>query len=236
MERNINSLIGNSLAATNGIIGDVKDFYFDDESWIIRYLVVKTGSWLFGREVLISPVAMKDRYWLKNIIPINLTKEQIQRSPDIDTQQPVSRQQEVELYGHYQWESYWGSGFYGGGSMGVSMPFPSIDRKVLIEPDKAHKHPGDDIHLRSTERITDYHVHADDDEIGHVKDFIIDDQTLQLLFFVVDTHNWIGGKKVLIPIKKIKKIDWSTFEVFLNITIDEVKNSRLFEESEYTIS
>jgi sporulation protein YlmC with PRC-barrel domain len=236
MERNINSLIGNSLAATNGIIGNVKDFYFDDESWTIRYLVVKTGSWLFGREVLISPVAMKDRYWLKNIIPINLTKEQIQRSPDIDTKQPVSRQQEVELYGHYQWESYWGSGFYGGGSMGVSMPFPSIDRKVLIEPDKVHKHPGDDIHLRSAERINDYHVHATDGEIGHVKDFIIDDQTLQLLFFVVDTHNWIGGKKVLIPIKKIKKIDWFTFEVFLNITIDEVKNSRLFEESEYTSS
>jgi len=236
MERNINSLIGYSLAATNGIIGEIEEFYFDDETWTIRYLIVKTGSWLSGREVLISPAALKNRNWANNSIPVNLTEKQIENSPEIDTNKPVSRQQEVELYGHYQWENYWGSGFYGGGSMGVSMPFPSIDRKVLIEPDKDYKNPDDDIHLRSTERITGYHIHASDGEIGHVKDFIIDDQTLQLLFFVVDTHNWIGGKKMLIPINQIKKIDWSTFEVFLNITIAEVEHSRLFEESEFIMS
>lgn len=236
MERNISSLIGYSIEATNGTIGEVEDFYFDDETWTIRYLVVKTGNWLSGREVLISPVALKNRDWSNRSIPVNLTKKQIENSPNIDTKKPVSRQQEVELYGHYQWESYWGSGFYGGGSMGVSMPFPSIDRKVMIEPDKDHKNPNDDIHLRSTERIAGYHIHATDGEIGHVKDFIIDDQTLQLLFFVVDTHNWIGGKKVLIPIKEIKKVDWSTLEVFLNITIAEVKNSRVFEQEEFIAS
>jgi len=236
MERNINSLIGYSIEATNGRIGDVEDFYFDDETWTIRYLIVKTGSWLSGREVLISTKALMHKNWQHKLIPVNLTKSQIQNSPDIDTNQPVSRQQEAELYGHYQWESYWGSGFYGGGSMGASMPFPSIDRKVLIEPDKDHKHTDEDIHLRSAQRITDYHIHASDGEIGHVKDFIIDDQTLQLLFLVVDTHNWIGGKKVLIPIKQIKKIDWATFEVFLNMTIAEVEHSRLFEESEFIMS
>jgi sporulation protein YlmC with PRC-barrel domain len=233
MERNINSLKGYSIKATNGIIGEVEEFYFDDETWTIRYLVVKTGNWLSGREVLISPVALKDKNWANNSIPVHLTKTQIKNSPDIDTKKPVSRQQEIELYGHYQWQNYWGSGFYGGGSMGVSMPFPSIDRKVMIEPDKDHKNPDDDVHLRSTETITGYHIHASDGEIGHVKDFIIDDQTLQLLFFVVDTHNWIGGKKVLVPISAIKKVDWSTFEVFLNITTAKVKNSRLFEESEF---
>ncbi len=53
MKRNINSLTGYSLKATNGEIGEVKEFYFDDESWTIRYLIVKTGSWLSGREVLL---------------------------------------------------------------------------------------------------------------------------------------------------------------------------------------
>jgi len=236
MERNINSLKGYSIEATDGTIGKLEEFYFDDETWRIRYLIVKTGNWLFGREVLISPEAVVDKNWLHKLIPVKLTKSQIKNSPDIDTNQPVSRQQEVELYGHYQWESYWGSGFYGGGSMNVSMPFPSIDRKVIIEPDKDHKNPHADIHLRSTERITGYHVHASDGEIGHVKDFIIDDQTLQLLFFVVDTHNWMGGKNVLIPINQIKKIDWSTFEIFLEITISAVEGSRLFEESEFEMS
>ena len=236
MERNINSLKGYEIEATDGSIGKLEEFYFDDETWTIRYLIVKTGSWLSGREVLISPAALMNKNWAHELIPVNLTKSQIQNSPDIDTDLPVSRQQEIELYGHYQWESYWGSGFYGGGSTGVSMPFPSIDREVLIEPDKHHKRADNDIHLRSTENITDYHLHASDGEIGYVKDFIIDDQTLKLLFFVVDTHNWIGGKKVLIPIGQIKNIDWSTFEVFLNITIAEVENSRLFEESEFIMS
>ena len=236
MERNINSLIGYDIEATNGIIGKLQEFYFDDETWTIRYLIVKTGSWLSGREVLISQVALKNRNWLNKTIPVNLTKKQVQNSPDIDTKKPVSRQQEVNLFGHYQWENYWSSGFYANGSMGVSMPFPSIDRKILIAPDEDHNNPDDDIHLRSTDRITGYHIHASDGEIGHVKDFVIDDQLLQLLFFVVDTHNWIGGKKVLIPVNEIKKVDWSTFEVFLNITVNEVQNSRLFEEAEFKMA
>lgn len=236
MERNINSLKGYGIEAIDGDIGKLEEFYFDDETWTIRYLIVKTGSWLSGRKVLISPAALKNRDWSNRLIPVNLTKKQIHNSPDIDTNLPVSRQQEIELYGHYKWESYWGSGFYGGGSMDVSMPFPSVDRKVLIEPDKDHKNPNDDVHLRSTERITGYHIHASDGEIGHVKDFVIDDKTLQLLFFVVDTHNWMGGKKVLIPIEQINRVDWSTFEVFLNITISEVKNSHIFEESEFIMS
>jgi hypothetical protein len=183
MERNISSIIGNSLEATNGIIGEVEDFYFDDEAWTVRYLIIKTGSWLSSRKVLISPTALKDRNWLNKIIPVNLTKEQLQNSPNIDTDQPVSRQQEVKLYRHYQWETYWGSGFYGGGSMGLNTHLPTIDRKVLIEPDKDHKRSNDDVHLRSTGRMTDYHMHASDGEIGHLNDFIIDDRTLQLFFF-----------------------------------------------------
>lgn len=236
MERNVSSLIGCNIEAKNGIIGKLEEFYFDDESWTIRYLIVKTGSWLSGREVLISRVALKNRDWLNKTIPVNLTKKQVQNSPDIDTKKPVSRQQEANLFGHYQWENYWGTGFYANGSMGVSMPFPSIDRKILIAPDEDRKNPDNDIHLRSTDRITGYYIHASDGEIGHVKDFVIDDQLLQLLFFVVDTHNWVGGKKVLIPVNEIKKVDWSTSEVFLNITVDEVQNSRLFEETEFKMA
>lgn len=233
MERNINSLIGNSIEATDGIIGEVEEFYFDDETWTVRYLIVKTGSWLSGREVLISPAALKNRDWSTGSIPVILTKKQIQDSPDIDTKKPVSRQQEVELYGHYQWENYWGSGFYGGGSMGVSMPFPSIDREVLIEPDKNHKKPDDDTHLRSTERITGYHIHASDGEIGHVKDFVMNDKTWQIKFIVVDTHNWFGGKKVLIPVGLIKKIEWADSEVFLDMSMAAVKKCKLFAEEDF---
>lgn len=232
MERNINSLIHYSIGATDGLIGEAEEFYFDDESWKIRYLVVKTGSWLAERKVLISPNAIAKQSWQNGFFPVLLTKQQVQHSPDIDTEKPVSRLQETALYGHYQWENYWGSGFYAGGSLGVSMPFPSIDREVLIEPDK-DKISGDDNHLRSTETITGYHIHATDGEVGHVNDFIINDQTWQIKALVVDTHNWFGGKKVVIPVTQVGKIEWSDNLVFLAISKAAVDQSQLFEEDKY---
>src|SRR5882762_2158057 len=120
MRRNIKSLAGFQVVASDGEFGKVDDFYFDDETWTIRYLVVKTGGWLFGRNVLISPAALKEPDWKNEKLPVNLTQEQIKNSPDIDTEKTVSRQQEIELYSHFGWPYYGpvGVGFYG--SMGLS--------------------------------------------------------------------------------------------------------------------
>lgn len=233
MERNINSLLNYNIQATDGVIGEVKEFYFNDKTWHIRYLIIKTGGWMFGREVLISPVALIKEKWQNDVFPVNLTKKQISSSPDIDTDKPVARPREIELYDHYQWESYWGSGFYGGGSLGVSMPFPVIDRKVQIEADKNDKRVDDDNHLRSTAIITGYHIQATDGEIGHVNDFIMDDKTWEIKFIVVDTHNWFGGKKVIIPVGLIKKIEWTDSKVFLDMSMNAVKKCKLFAEADF---
>ena len=232
MQIDTNNLIGYNLEATDGEIGTVEEFYFDDDTWVIRYMVVKTGGWLSGRKVLISPEAVLKDPWQKESLPVNLTKEQVSSSPDIDTDKPVSRQQESELYGHYNWQPYWGSGFYagGGGMWNIMNENPIIDEEINAETDV---HSADDPHLRSTHAVTGYHIHATDGEIGHVKDFIMDDHTWQLLFFVVDTHNWFGGKKVLIPVSDIKEVQWDNSKVVIDIKMDAVKNSKLFNESQF---
>ena len=230
MQRNINSLIGFSMQATDGEIGEVKEFYFDDQSWTIRYVIVKTGSWLSGREVLISPDAFVKGSWKKDTFPVNLTKEQISNSPDIDTAKPVSRQQEIELYGYYPWQPYWGSGFYAGGLWDTSNSTPVVDQESLREADDGSDK---DPHLRSTHEVKGYHIHATDGEIGHVNDFIIDDQTWKLEYLVVDTHNWLGGKKVLIATKHIQKVQWENSKVFVDVMIDVIKNSESFDELEF---
>lgn len=216
------------------MIGEVDEFYFDDESWKIRYLVIKTGSWLSERKVLISPDAIIKQPWQNGFFPVLLTKQQVQNSPDIDTEKPVSRLQETELYSHYQWENYWGSGFYAGGSMGVSMPFPSVEHEVLMEPDK-DKTADNYVHLRSTERVSGYHIHATDGEIGHVDDFIVHEETWQITAIVVDTSNWFGGKKIVIPVAHIKKIDWSENLVFLNMVKASIDKHPLFEKDNYPL-
>jgi sporulation protein YlmC with PRC-barrel domain len=233
MEHNINSLIYYSIGAKDGMIGEVEEFYFDDKSWKIRYLIVKTGNWLAGRKVLIAPDALIKQPWHNGFFPANLTKKQIEDSPNIDTNKPVSRQKEIELYGHYQWQSYWDSGIYGRGSLGLSMPFPALDEKILIESDKPDKHSHDDIHLRSTEIVTGYHIHATDGDIGHIRDFIIDDQNWQIKFLVIDTHNWFGGKKVLIPVEKVKEINFLENKIFLKINTAAIEKGTLFNKADY---
>ncbi len=109
MKHSLNSLIGFTMGATDGEIGTVKEFYFDDHSWTVRYIIVEAGTWLTGRKVLISPTVLLPFDWDKGIFPVNLTKEQIKNSPDIDTDKPVSRQMEMEIQQHYQYAMYLGS-------------------------------------------------------------------------------------------------------------------------------
>src|ERR1035437_3233704 len=114
MLRNINSLIGHKIHATDGVLGKVDEFYFGDKTWNIRYMVVETGNWLLGRKVLISPAALKAPDWDSKTFPVSLTREQVRTSPDIDTKKTVSRQHEIELQKHYAW----GGGYYAGGMSG----------------------------------------------------------------------------------------------------------------------
>ncbi|MBK5283850.1 MAG: PRC-barrel domain-containing protein [Bacteroidia bacterium] len=226
MKRSIKSLIGFTIGATDGEIGKVKEFYFDDETWTIRYLIVETGSWLFGRKVLISPMALLTPDWKKNIFPINLSMEQIKNSPAIDTEKPVSRQQELELYAYYPWGSYWGSGFYAGGMR----PPVSMYNVLLKEDDnEVIKEPQGDQHLRSSDQVTGYNIKASDGEIGNVEDFLIDDSNWKIDFLVIDAGNWFHGKTVLISPKWIKEIKWETSEVIVNVSRERVKNSPSYD-------
>ena len=98
MLHSIQQRYGEKLRATDGEIGHVRDFYFDDKTWTIRYLVADTGGWLTDRQVLISPHALGHLYPQGKVLLVNLTREQIEKSPSIDEHKPVSRQHEEEYH------------------------------------------------------------------------------------------------------------------------------------------
>ena len=108
MLRNVTRLKGFTIRARDGEIGTLDQFYFDDESWAIRYLVVNTGDWLGGRLVLVSPLALRQAEWESKRLDVALTKKQIEDSPPIDTHKPVSRQHEALYLGYYGYPYYWG--------------------------------------------------------------------------------------------------------------------------------
>ncbi len=128
MQQSISSMIGYAIRATDGDLGKVDEFYFDDETWTIRYIVVETGNWLSGRKVLISPVAFGKPELESRTISVNLTRAQVSSSPDIDTERPIYRQHEAELHEYYQWP--WRGGY--GGTFGTT-PLPLSADEVFVE-------------------------------------------------------------------------------------------------------
>jgi sporulation protein YlmC with PRC-barrel domain len=234
MERNVNNLTDHILEATDGEIGKVKDFYFDDETWTIRYLVVTTGEWMSGRKVLISPLALVQHSWASGIFRVNLNTEQVRNSPDIDTDKPVSRQQEGALADYYPWAPYWGTGFYQGGVWGIISPTPSFDLST-IRGQETKTSSTEDQHLRSCKEVTGYRIHTADGDFGRVNDFVMDDKTWQISYLVVDTHNWIGGKKVLVAVRHIKEVQWENSKVVADLTVDTIKNSPAIDKQDYIL-
>lgn len=231
------------LQVTDGEIGNVSDFYFDDQHWTIRYLVVNTGNWLTGKSVLISPISVQKLDQDKRHVLVALTQDQVRHSPDVDTEQPVSRQKEMELAQYYQWTPYWGGGMVWGSTMfpasvgGVPLtppppgttapPPPAASPTAPPSPPAPEAHPADS-HLRSTDEVTGYVIHARDGEIGHVEDFLFDEQSWTIQNLVVHTSTWFG-KKVLIPPSSIESIDWDSTEVRVGLTRDEVRQRPIYE-------
>ncbi|MGD1088422.1 MAG: PRC-barrel domain-containing protein [Verrucomicrobiota bacterium] len=221
MLSNVKSLVGCKLDSLDGEIGKVKEFYFDDRHWTIRYLVANTGNWLTGRQALISPYALVAVNKEEQNISIDLTKKQIEDSPYLDSDKPVSRQFENAYYGHYGYPIYWG----GPCSWGP-YPYPVRDReqwKQSIPGAKAW-----DPHLRSTYAVSGHHLQALDGELGHVEDFIIDDETWTIRYLIIDTHNWWPGKKVLVSPQWIERVSWSERKVFVNLSRETIKESLEF--------
>jgi hypothetical protein len=219
MLRNIKELYGNKLGASDGDIGHVKDFYFDDITWAVRYLVADTGSWLAGRLVLLSPHAFGRFDPEAKVLLINLNRKQIEESPSIESHLPVSRQYEEDYYRYYGWPVYWQGGqMWGMGSFPVVMPPPD----PTVHAHHGHKQHSD-IHLRSAQAVTGYHIQTVDGEIGHVSSFLVDDKSWAIGELVVETGHWYSGKEILISPSKVERINYEESKVFVTLTKEDIQ-------------
>jgi sporulation protein YlmC with PRC-barrel domain len=236
MLRSVNEIHDSRINASDDQIGHVKEAYFDDEAWTIRYLVVDTGNWLTGRKVLISPYSIRTPLTEGNLIDVDLTREQVRNSPDIDTHKPVSRRHERDYLTYYGYPSYWEMGGVWGGMEYPLFPYVE-DLKDDVRKAEHERDPrpvsasesvedDEDSHLRSTADVTGYDIQASDGSIGHVEDFIFDEESWTIRYLVVDTVNWWpGGKRVLIATRWIDHIDWAQRKVVTSLSRDGVKDS-----------
>jgi hypothetical protein len=224
MLHSLNELSGYVLEAKDGEIGRCKDFLFDDRFWTLRHMVADTGKWLPRRKILISPLALEKPDWGSRRFPVSMTKEDIENSPEIGADEPVSRQHETGLFQYYGWPYYWvGDQVWG------RVDFPEQPYGAVTQEQGSPENGAGDDHLRSVNEVTGYHIQATDDEIGHVEEFIVDDTNWTIRYLVVDTRNWLPGRKVLISPTWAESIVWTQNIVKVNLTREQVKNSPKYD-------
>ncbi len=231
MLKNKNDLKGFTIRATDGELGTINDFYFDDETWAIRYLTVETGGWLGGKEVLISPFAILKTDWQAKCLDVVLTKKQVQHSPDIDTHKPVSRQHEASYLGYYGYPNYWGGPFLWGPvdyPAGVAQPAIELDEAI----EQRINQESMDSHLRSTEVVSGYNIQALDGEIGHVEGFVIDDEAWAIRYIEVATRTWWPGKKVLVSPAWIASRTWMDSKAHLALSRERIQSAPAYLEDQ----
>lgn len=236
MLRRVRDLQGFEFVGQDDEIGSLHDIYFDDDAWTARYFVINTGLWLFGRKVLIAPEAVTDLSWTTQRLYTTLTQKQVEDSPDIDLDKPVSRQQERSLFDYYAWGYYWavpagGAGIPSTGSAGIgaapiAAPPAEPPEKSSLEQEIAEaKKNARDPHLRSVREVIGYSVHATDGDIGQVDDFFVDEADWRIRYLLVDTIRWLPGKKVLISPDWILRVSWSEHTIYVNVPKEKVENS-----------
>jgi hypothetical protein len=196
------------IEGADGTVGSVKDLLFDDRDWRVRYFDVDTGHWLSGRRVILSPQVIRTVDYIGQKLATPFDREIIKAGPPLEENLPVSRQKEIELAGHYAWGAYWAN----------------MARAQGEQPEEG------DPHLRSSKAVTGYRIEASDGEIGHVEDFIVDDQAIEdgswsIRYLVIDTRNWLPGKHVLVPPLWSDTVDWDTKHVKVEMTREQIKDS-----------
>jgi hypothetical protein len=237
----VTGLQGCPVEGSDGRVGTVKDFLFDDQSWKVRWMVVDTGHWLPGRQILIHPSAIAPldlALPAKRVLPmmtrgdtlvvsVHLTQQQIEASPEAREDEPVTKQMEADLYDYYGWDPYWGATHFGANAIVTPGSEPPIVAEAAArQVADTESHPGDgDPHLRSVTSVNGYQVHATDGELGHVENFLADDANWDIRYLVIATRDWWPGKHVQLAPYAVKEIDWFEHHIKVNVTRDQVKSS-----------
>lgn len=233
MLRSLKEIFGYHLLAEDGEIGKVKDFYFDGKEWSIDYMIADTGPWILGRKVLISVYDLGNADWMSKKFSVPLTKKQIEESPPIEEDKPVSRQYQNRLHQYYNWMPFW---YYPVGVRGRQLP-PFTSRGYYIpDPVKDDVHVSDDHtrdpNLRSADEVFGYHIHAIDAEVGHLADMLLDDQIWMIRYLIVDLGNILPGKKVLLSPTWVEEINHSQQTIKIDLHKSTIEKSPEFDPNQ----
>jgi hypothetical protein len=157
-----------------------------------------------------------------------LTKQQIEQSPPMDADKPVSRQFETQYHQYFDWPMYWQGSWLWGTLHTPDLPAygPETSSPVPGEPAQEQ-----DSHLRSTNEVRGYAIQARDHHFGHIEDFVLEEETWQIRYVVVDTRNWLPGKRVLLAPQWISRVSWPESKVDVDMDEETIKRAPEFDRT-----
>lgn len=221
MLQQIKFLEGYVLWTKEGRYGKVHEFYFDKMNWTIRYLVADLGHWLQNKFVLIDSIHFGVPEKALKFFTVQLTKEQIDHSPDVHILGPALRP-DYDLANYFTWPNYFDYSQQ-------ALRFANSEELNKLKSEKEDPN----INLISSKEIESFRIHATDDLIGHVEDLLVDDSNWMVKQIIVNTRNlFIGGKKVKLNADQVDHIDSTERCVYVNMDIETVKHQ---PESYYRI-
>ncbi len=231
MLQSVSDMENYAIISTTGRVGHVEDFFFDDEQWAIRYLVVDTAPLFFGRKVLISPFSITEVSTESGEAVLNVSKDKIKNSPEIDTARPISRQHETQLNDYYSWPSYWQEGglWYMANTPHAAVTSMQIEAEHQKEsPPEGIPETVSDPHLRSTREVLTYEILGTDDQIGKANDFVVSEGDWALRYLIVDAGPWLLGKKAIIAVDWIQSVSWKESQITVDVSRGLVSNAPEF--------
>jgi len=240
MIRSFQDMKSRALLAEDGVVGSVTDLLFDQQDWVLRYLVVDTGEWMGGRKILIAPESLKPVQEGADTLSIELTRDQIHNSPEINTDVAVTYDDEERLRGYYGWPLYWG-GFSPLVTTGLpdypAVPVTGEDGEPVVTDnvpalDEGSEPAQRDPHLRSFNEVQGYTVNANDGKVGSIHDLLADDQSGRVMYMVVDTGNLFTGRKVLLAPSWVQAISWVDEEVDVDLKVETIKASPEYDPAQ----
>ncbi len=221
MLERLDPLRGWTVESNDGEIGKVDDFLFDDDRWTVRYLVAQTGDWLDNRKVLLSPMSLEGLNRDRKRIRLNVTRDQVRRTPDLDLRRPISRRYEASYYNYYGYPLYW----TGGNLWGAGTQPRDLGRTKPTGTYEPSRYSETEYHLKQVSEVLGFHIRALDGEIGHVDDFLVDSEDWAIRYLLADTSNFIGGKWVVISPEWARGVDWNALMVNVDMNTEQVKKS-----------
>lgn len=221
MLHRFHDLRGREVYGPDGLLGTLADLYFDDHVWQVRYAVVDTGGWFRRRHVLVATDALERPGEDRHRINCSLTREQFQQSPDVSERPTISHDEESRYREFFGWPRYWG-GFTSASTFGLT---PERVAFAELQAEKQGQMAGARrSRLRSMHDVRGYDIAASDGPIGHVDDFIVDDESWIIRDLVVDTHTLLPGKCVLIEPEAIEAVEWIEGDVVVKLSQGDIRS------------